>query len=111
VDADSRPVPEAYVFAEQSQGFRDVGSRPAPAVLERRGRHALELGPEMGLPWLSSIGHARSGLAAFWRGQWHDALWHFEESARLEVPGAADGHRGRLSSCTPTSGTARPRSS
>ena len=86
----------AYVFAEQSQGFRDVGSRPAPAVLERRGRHALELGHEMGFPWLSSIGHTRIGLAAFWRGQWHDALWHFEESARLEVPGAAGGHRGRL---------------
>jgi hypothetical protein len=50
----------------------------------------------MGFPWLSSIGHTRIGLAAFWRGQWHDALWHFEESARLEVPGAAGGHRGRL---------------
>jgi class 3 adenylate cyclase/tetratricopeptide (TPR) repeat protein len=86
----------AYVFAEQSHSFRDVGSRPAPAVLQRRGEHALELGHDMGFPWLSSIGHTRIGLAAFWGGRWPDALWHFEEAARLEVRGAAGGHLGRL---------------
>ncbi|HEV3134076.1 MAG TPA: AAA family ATPase [Acidimicrobiia bacterium] len=86
----------AYVFAEQSQSFRDVGSHPAPAVLERRGHHALELGKSMGFPWLSSIGQARIGLAAFWRGRWDDALWRFEEAARLEVRGASGGHVARL---------------
>ena len=86
----------AYVFAEQSQSFRDVGGHPAPAVLERRGQHALELGKDMGFPWLSSIGHTRIGLAAFWLGQWDDALGQFEEAARLEVRGASGGHVGRL---------------
>jgi class 3 adenylate cyclase/tetratricopeptide (TPR) repeat protein len=86
----------AYVFAEQSQSFRDVGGDPAPAVLQRRGQHALELGRDMGFPWLSSIGHTRIGLAAFWLGRWDDALWHFEEAARLEVRGTSGGHVGRL---------------
>jgi class 3 adenylate cyclase/tetratricopeptide (TPR) repeat protein len=86
----------AYVFAEQSQSFRDVGSHPAPAVLERRGQHALELGRDMGFPWLSSIGHTRIGLAAFLLGRWDDALGHFEDAARLEVRGASGGHIGRL---------------
>jgi class 3 adenylate cyclase/tetratricopeptide (TPR) repeat protein len=86
----------AYVFAEQSQSFRDVGGDPAPAVLERRGQHALELGRDMGFPWLSSIGHTRIGLAAFWCGRWDDALSHFEEAARLEVRGASGGHVARL---------------
>jgi tetratricopeptide (TPR) repeat protein len=35
-------------------------------------------------------------LAAFWLGQWDDALGHFEEAARLEVRGTSGGHVGRL---------------
>jgi class 3 adenylate cyclase/tetratricopeptide (TPR) repeat protein len=86
----------AYVFAEQSQSFRDIGADPAPAVLQRRGEHALEIGRKMGFPWLSSIGHTRMGLAAFWLGRWDPALWHFEEAARLEVRGTTGGHVARL---------------
>jgi class 3 adenylate cyclase/tetratricopeptide (TPR) repeat protein len=86
----------AYVFAEQSQSFRDVGADPVPAALQRRGEHALELGRNMGFPWLSSIGHTRIGLAAFWLGRWDDALWHFEEAARVEVRGPSGGHVARL---------------
>ena len=86
----------AYVFAEQSQSFRDVGGHPAPAVLQRRGEHALELGRNMGFPWLSSIGHTRIGLAVFWLGRWDDALRHFEDAARLEVKGTSGGHVARL---------------
>ena len=86
----------AYVFAEQSQRFRDVGRNPDATVLEGRGHDALALGDDMGFPWLSSIGHARIGLAAFWRGRWDDTLRHFEDAARLEVRGAAGGHLGRL---------------
>jgi tetratricopeptide (TPR) repeat protein len=86
----------AYVFAEQSQSFRDVGGDPAPAVLQRRGEHALELGRNMGFPWLSSIGYTRIGLAAFWLGQWDDALRHFEEAAGREVGGTSGGHVARL---------------
>ncbi len=86
----------AYVFAEQAQGFREVGSHPAAEVLERRGRHALELGRDLGFPWLSSVAHTRIGLASFWRGLWEDALSHFEEAANLEIRGAAGGQHGRL---------------
>jgi class 3 adenylate cyclase/tetratricopeptide (TPR) repeat protein len=86
----------AYVFAEQSQTFRDVGNDPDPAVLERRGRHALALGDDFGFPWLSSIGHARIGLAEFWRGEWATALTDFEDAAGAEVRGAAGGHAARL---------------
>ena len=86
----------AYVFAEQSQTFRDVGSDPDPAVLERRGRHALALGTDFGFPWLSSIGHARIGLADFWRGAWTTALTEYEAAAGAEVRGAAGGHVARL---------------
>jgi tetratricopeptide (TPR) repeat protein len=86
----------AYVFAEQAQGFREVGGHPAPAVLERRGRHALELGRDLGFPWLSSVAHTRIGLARFWSGQWEEALSHFEEAANLEMRGAAGGQHARL---------------
>ena len=50
----------------------------------------------MGFPWLASVGHARLGLAAFWRGQWNDALVEFERASALETGGAAGGHIGRL---------------
>ena len=86
----------AYVFAEQAQGFRAIGTRPAPVALQQRGEHALELAEGLGFPWLVSIGHTRIGLAAFWRGDWAEALARFEKSARLEVRGAAGGHLGRL---------------
>ena len=86
----------AYVFAEQSLTFRDVGRLPDAGVLEQRGRYALELGSEMGFPWLMSVGHTRVGLAMFWAGRWEEALAEFEEAARLEVRGAAGGHLGRL---------------
>ena len=69
---------------------------PRNGTLERRGHHALELGRDMGFPWLASVGHARLGLAAFWRGQWNDTLVEFERAAALETGGAAGGHSGRL---------------
>jgi class 3 adenylate cyclase/tetratricopeptide (TPR) repeat protein len=86
----------AYVFGEQASRFRDIGASPAPSELQRRGEHALALGKEFGFRWLSSIGHTRIGLAAFWRGEWEEALARFEDAARLEVPGATGGHLGRL---------------
>ncbi|MGH8978610.1 MAG: ATP-binding protein [Acidimicrobiia bacterium] len=87
----------AYVFAEQSQTFREVGNNPAASELERRGRDALRLGQDMGFPWLSALGYSRIGLADFWRGDWEAALEDLDEAARTEVRGAAGGHAGRLS--------------
>jgi class 3 adenylate cyclase/tetratricopeptide (TPR) repeat protein len=86
----------AFAFAEQARGFRDIGGTPANDTLERRGRHALELAGDMGFPWLASVGHARLGLAAFWRGNWVDALAEFERAADLEGGGAVGGQSGRL---------------
>jgi len=87
----------ALVFAEQARGFLDIGQEPSAATLERRGQRALEMGEELGFPWLASLGHTRVGLAAFWRGRWPEALAECEEAARLEVRGAAGGgHLGRL---------------
>jgi class 3 adenylate cyclase/tetratricopeptide (TPR) repeat protein len=87
----------AYVFAEQSKAFRAIGNNPDASALEQRGRDALQLGQEMGFPWLFSLGHSRIGLADFWRGNWEGALGHLDEAARTEVRGAAGGHAGRLS--------------
>ena len=86
----------AYIFAEQACAFRDIGSQPGAMVLAARGQHALELGLGMGFGWLTSIGHARMGLAAFWSGQWETALDHFDEAARGELRSASGGHLGRL---------------
>lgn len=86
----------AFVFAEQARGFQDIGAQPSAATLEGRGRRALEMGEEMGFPWLTSLGHTRVGLAIFWQGRWPEALAEFEEAARLEVRGATGGHLSRL---------------
>ncbi|MEO7571995.1 MAG: AAA family ATPase [Acidimicrobiales bacterium] len=86
----------AFVFAEQARGFQDIGQQPSAETLERRGQRALEMGEELGFPWLSSLGHARVGLAIFWRGRWPEARAEFEEAARLEVRGATGGHLARL---------------
>ena len=50
----------------------------------------------MGFSWLESVGHARLGLAAFWRGDWEDALVEFEHAADMEGGGASGGQLGRL---------------
>jgi tetratricopeptide (TPR) repeat protein len=86
----------AFVFAEQARVFRDIGGRSSAAALERRGRRALTLGRDMGFPWLLSVGHARVGLAAFWRGKWRDALVQFDKSASFEGRSVTGGHLGRL---------------
>ena len=86
----------AFVFSEQARGFSDIGSRPEVSTLEDRGRQALDLGRDMGFPWLSSVGHARVGLAAFWRGEWREAVERFDELARFEGTGTAGGSMGRL---------------
>ncbi|HUW02789.1 MAG TPA: AAA family ATPase [Acidimicrobiales bacterium] len=86
----------AFVFAEQARAFRDAGSNPSASVLEERGRRALELGEDMGFTWLASVGHARIGLATFWRGDWREALDQFEAAADIEVRGATGGHLGQL---------------
>jgi tetratricopeptide (TPR) repeat protein len=91
------------VFAERL----DVDPRPmlaaqhdanaaSAAALERRGKRALSLGRDMGFAWLLSVGHARVGLAAFWRGKWHEALEQFDKSASFEGRSATGGHLGRL---------------
>jgi tetratricopeptide (TPR) repeat protein len=86
----------AFVFSEQAHEFGDIGSKPANDELERRGNRALDLGHEMGFRWLESVGHARLGLAAFWRGDWTDALAEFEHAADLEGGGVFGGQLGRL---------------
>ena len=86
----------AYVFAEQSQTFQEFGRHPDAAVLEQRGRYALELGSAMGFPWMMSVGHTRVGQAMFWAGRWGEAVAEFEAAARLEGRSAAGGHLGRL---------------
>lgn len=86
----------AFVFAEQARGFQAIGQQPSAATLQLRGQRALELGEELGFPWLASVGHTRIGLAIFWQGHWPEALEEFEEAARLEIRGAAGGHLCRL---------------
>jgi len=85
----------AYVFAEQARGFGDIGANPANDTLEQRGRHALEMARDLDFRWLASVGHARLGLAAFWRGEWTEALAEYERSAEHEG-GAIGGQLGRL---------------
>jgi tetratricopeptide (TPR) repeat protein len=86
----------AFAFAEQARGFHDIGAKPANDELDRRGRRALDLGRDMGFVWLESVGHSRLGLAAFWRGDWTDALAAFELAADLEGGGSLGGQLGRL---------------
>lgn len=86
----------AFVFAEQARRFQDIGEQPSAATLEQRGRRAVEMGEDLGFPWLTSLGHTRVGLATFWRGRWPEALAEFEEAARVEVRVATGGHLSRL---------------
>ncbi|HVM07953.1 MAG TPA: AAA family ATPase [Acidimicrobiales bacterium] len=86
----------AYVFGEGGRAFREIGTQPAVGVLQRRGEEALQLGTDLGFAWLTSIGHTRLGLAAFWDGRWEDALEEVEKAARGELRTASGGHLGRL---------------
>jgi tetratricopeptide (TPR) repeat protein len=86
----------AFVFAEQARGFREIGGNPVNDTLAERGRHALELARDLGFRWLSSVGHVRLGLAAFWRGDWSEALAEFERAAEFEGSGATGVQLGRL---------------
>lgn len=86
----------AVVFADGAVAFRDIGQNPAADVLAARGADAVQRGRELGFPWLTSLGHGRLGLAAFWRGHWEAALENVTEAAESERRGASGGHLGRL---------------
>ena len=86
----------AFVFAEQARVFREIGLHPVNSTLEQRGRDALELGREIGYSWMTSVGHARVGLSAFWQGRWPEALAEFERSAEAATTGAVGGQDARL---------------
>lgn len=86
----------AFVFAEGGRAFIDIGTNPVVEALHKRGTDALELGEELGFGWLTSIGHARVGLAAFFDGRWEEALQHVDEAARGESRVASGGHLGRF---------------
>jgi tetratricopeptide (TPR) repeat protein len=49
-------------------------------------RGDLELCRSTGMPWISNS-YTMLGLADFWRGRWHEALEHFQEAVKLELPG------------------------
>lgn len=86
----------AFVFAEGGRAFVDIGSRPAVEVIKDRAIEAIRLGEELGYEWLSAIGHTRAGLAAFFAGDWHEALRNAEDAARREGRTATGGQLGRL---------------
>jgi tetratricopeptide (TPR) repeat protein len=86
----------ALIFSGRAQVYPRFGESPDLAWYEDDGRTAFELGEQQGFRWLSALGQTRMGLAAFWAGDWPDALDHFEQAARLEPPGAAGGHIGGL---------------
>jgi hypothetical protein len=60
------------------------------AIVERLGRHVVEICERGGLPWLY-VGHLYLGLAAHWRGDWEAAERELRLADRLEAPGAFGG--------------------
>jgi class 3 adenylate cyclase/tetratricopeptide (TPR) repeat protein len=60
------------------------------ALVERLGRHVVELCERGGLPWLY-VGHLYLGLAAHWRGDWETAERELRLADQLEAPGAIGG--------------------
>jgi class 3 adenylate cyclase/tetratricopeptide (TPR) repeat protein len=60
------------------------------AVIERMGRHVVEICERAGLPWLY-VGHLYLGLAADWRGDWETAERVLRLADQLEAPGAIGG--------------------
>jgi class 3 adenylate cyclase len=60
------------------------------AVIERMGRHVVEICERAGLPWLY-VGHLYLGLAADWRGDWETAERELRLADQLEAPGAIGG--------------------
>jgi tetratricopeptide (TPR) repeat protein len=53
---------------------------------EESARSDLELCRSTGMPWISNS-YTFLGLAHFWRGRWQEALEHFQEAVKLELPG------------------------
>jgi len=53
---------------------------------EEFARSDLELCRSTGMPWISNS-YTFLGLAHFWRGRWQEALEHFQEAVKLELPG------------------------
>ena len=60
------------------------------AIVERLGRHVVEICERGGLPWLY-VGHLYLGLAAHWRGDWEAAERELRLADQLEAPGAFGG--------------------
>jgi hypothetical protein len=60
------------------------------ALIERMGRHVVEICERGGLPWLY-VGHLYLGLAAHWRGDWETAERELRLADQLEAPGAIGG--------------------
>jgi tetratricopeptide (TPR) repeat protein len=59
-------------------------------LVERLGRHVVEICERGGLPWLY-VGHLYLGLAAHWRGDWETAERELRLAEQLEAPGAIGG--------------------
>jgi class 3 adenylate cyclase len=78
-------------FLVVASRIRIEGIYPADlALIERLGRHVVEICERGGLPWLY-IGHLYLGLAAHWGGDWATAERELRLADQLEAPGAFGG--------------------
>ncbi len=86
----------AYVYADRARAWRYLATEPDIGRLKADGRRDLELGDTLGYDWLRSVGFARMSVAAFWQGDWEEAIDLAEEAAQSEGVGAGGGHTARL---------------
>jgi len=86
----------AYVYADRARAWRYVAVDPDIDLLRADGKRDLDLGNKLGYDWLRSVGYARMSVAAFWRGDWEEAIDLAEEAAKREGVGTGGGHVARV---------------
>jgi tetratricopeptide (TPR) repeat protein len=86
----------AWVFSNRPHMYVRFAREPSLDWYEEDGRRALELGEQLGFEWLLALGHTRLGVAAFWRGNWEEALERTEAASHIDVRGAVAGFDARI---------------
>jgi class 3 adenylate cyclase/tetratricopeptide (TPR) repeat protein len=76
----------ALMGAGRGRAARDFQLTADLNRFEEFARDDLELCRSTGMPWISNS-YTFLGLAHFWRGRWQEALEHFQEAVKLELPG------------------------
>jgi tetratricopeptide (TPR) repeat protein len=76
----------ALMGAGRGRAARDFQLTANLNRFEEFARDDLELCRSTGMPWISNS-YTFLGLAHFWRGRWQEALEHFQEAVKLELPG------------------------